>query len=46
MKNIPWDSYQIFLAVARAGSLSAAADRIGLSSATIGRRMLELERQM
>ncbi len=46
MKNVPWDSYQIFLAVARSGSLSAAADRIGLSSATIGRRMLELERQM
>lgn len=46
MKHIPWDSYQIFLAVARSGSLSAAADRIGLSSATIGRRMLELERQM
>ncbi|WP_051229023.1 LysR family transcriptional regulator [Pleomorphomonas oryzae] len=46
MKHIPWDSYQIFLAVARTGSLSAAADRIGLSSATIGRRMLELERQM
>jgi len=46
MKHIPWDSYQIFLAVARSGSLSAAAERIGLSSATIGRRMLELERQM
>lgn len=46
MKNIPWDSYQLFLAVARTGSLSAAAERIGLSSATIGRRMLELERQM
>lgn len=46
MKNIPWDSYQLFLAVARTGSLSAASERIGLSSATIGRRMLELERQM
>lgn len=46
MKNIPWDSYQIFLAVARGGSLSAAAERIGLSSATIGRRMLDLERQL
>lgn len=45
MKNIPWDSLQIFLAVARSGSISAAGVRVGLSSATVGRRMLELERQ-
>lgn len=44
MKNIGWDAYQIFLAVARHGGLTGAAIVSGLSPATIGRRMLELER--
>ncbi|AXV14478.1 LysR family transcriptional regulator [Neorhizobium sp. SOG26] len=43
MKNISWDAYELFLQVARLGGLSGAAVATGLSPATIGRRMLELE---
>ncbi|MCJ8520814.1 DNA-binding transcriptional LysR family regulator [Pseudorhizobium tarimense] len=43
MKNIPWDTYQLFLQVARCGGLSGAAAVTELSPATIGRRMVELE---
>lgn len=43
MKSIPWDAYQLFLAVARQGGLSAAAEMTGVSPATLGRRMVELE---
>lgn len=46
MKNVTWDSYQIFIEVARAGGLSAAQASTGFSPATLGRRMLELERQL
>ncbi len=45
MKNLPWDFYQLFLQVARCGGLTGAAAASGLSQATIGRRMLELEQQ-
>ena len=43
MKNVNWDAYQIFLAVARHGGLSGAAEQLGASPATIGRRMLDFE---
>lgn len=43
MKNIAWDGYQIFLIVARQGGLTAAAQATGLSPATVGRRILQLE---
>ena len=43
MKNIGWDAYQIFLAVARHGGLTGAARAERLSPATVGRRILELE---
>lgn len=43
MKNPSWDSYQLFLTVARSGGLSGASVETGLSPATIGRRMLDLE---
>ena len=46
MKNPNWDRYQIFLHVARQGGLTAAASLTGLSPATIGRHMVELERQL
>ena len=46
MKNAAWDSYQLFLDVARGGGLTGAAASSGLSPATIGRRMLELEQQV
>ena len=43
MKNTAWDSYQLFLQVARLGGLTGASGTSGLSPATVGRRMLELE---
>lgn len=46
MKNTTWDSYQLFLDVARGGGLTGAVASSGLSPATIGRRMLELEGQV
>ncbi|WEZ84366.1 LysR family transcriptional regulator [Rhizobium sp. 32-5/1] len=46
MKNITWDSYQIFLLVARQGGLTGAALASGLSPATVGRRVLDLEQAM
>ena len=46
MKKIGWDAYEIFIAVARGGGLTAAAQVSGLSPATIGRRVLELEQSI
>lgn len=43
MKDIDWDIYKAFLVVARTSGLTGAAQATGLSPATIGRRMLELE---
>ncbi|NRP71630.1 hypothetical protein ILFOPFJJ_02518 [Ensifer psoraleae] len=43
MKNMDWDIYRCFMTVARAGGLTGAAQATGLSPATIGRRMLEIE---
>jgi len=41
--NIPWDAMHVFLAVAEAGSLSAAARRLHLTQPTVSRRIAELE---
>lgn len=41
--NLNWDDLKLFLAVARAGGLSAAARSTGKSAPTLGRRMLALE---
>lgn len=38
-----WDDLRIFLAVARAESLSAAGRRLGLDASTVGRRIARLE---
>lgn len=46
MKSIVWDSYQLFIDVARHGGLSGATAVTGLSPATIGRRMLDLEERI
>jgi len=43
-KIFNWDDLRLFLALARAGSLSAAARDSGSSPATLSRRMLALER--
>lgn len=43
-KAVSWDDLHLFLAVAREGGLSPAARVTGRSAATLGRRMLALER--
>ena len=40
---VQWDDARIFLAVARGGSLSAAALVLGLGIATVSRRLQRLE---
>ncbi len=41
-----WDDIRLFLAVAETGSLSAAAEALGCSQPTIGRRLKVLERDL
>lgn len=38
-----WDDYRFFLAVAKAGSLSTAAQRLGVTQPTVGRRIHDME---
>ncbi|MGQ7846110.1 LysR family transcriptional regulator [Granulosicoccus sp. 3-233] len=45
-KIVQWSDLHLFLAVAREGGLSPAARATGSSAATLGRRMLQLERAM
>ncbi|HKD29687.1 MAG TPA: LysR family transcriptional regulator [Xanthobacteraceae bacterium] len=41
-----WDDVRFFLAVARAGSLSAAARALGVGHVTVGRRITDLEKRL
>lgn len=41
-----WDDLRIFLAVARAGSISVAATRLGLQHSTVSRRLRALEERL
>lgn len=41
--DIPWEDMKLFLAVAEAGSLSAAATRLRVAQPTVSRRLAELE---
>lgn len=41
--NADWNDYRVFLAIARHGTLSEAARRLGLSQPTMGRRLQMLE---
>ncbi|NRP17832.1 hypothetical protein LPJGGPFB_01058 [Ensifer adhaerens] len=43
MKDMDWDIYRCFMSVARTGGLTGAAQALGSSPATVGRRMLEIE---
>ncbi|GIT92427.1 LysR family transcriptional regulator [Jannaschia pagri] len=43
---IPWNDLALFAAVARTGTLAAAAAETGTSTATLSRRMTAFERQM
>lgn len=38
-----WDDLRVFLAASRAGSLAAAGQRLGIDTATVGRRVARLE---
>ncbi|TIU33923.1 MAG: LysR family transcriptional regulator, partial [Mesorhizobium sp.] len=42
---IDWDDVRYFLAVARAGSVRAAAERLGVNHSTVLRRIAQLEEQ-
>ncbi len=46
MSDFDWNLLRSFVAVAEAGSLSAAARKIGTSQPTIGRHVSELERDL
>ncbi len=45
-RNIDWEDLRLFLAVAKAGGLAGAADKTGVSSATLGRRVAALEKSL
>lgn len=41
-----WDDLRIFLAIARAGSLTAAGRKLGVNQSTVSRRLAAMERQL
>jgi len=41
-----WDDMRLFLAVARAGSISGAARQLGVQHSTVSRRMRSLEEKL
>jgi DNA-binding transcriptional LysR family regulator len=41
-----WDDVRSFLAVARGGSVRAAAERLGVNHATVLRRIAQLEERL
>ena len=43
MNGLDWSQVRIFVAVARAGSLTGAADALGISQPTVGRQLRALE---
>src|SRR3984893_10596938 len=43
---IDWDDVRFFLAVARGGSVRAAAERLGVNHATVLRRIAQLEKRL
>ncbi|WP_341826300.1 LysR family transcriptional regulator [Burkholderia gladioli] len=46
MGDIDWSDVRVFLAIAREGSLGAAARRLGQTQPTMGRRLKALEQQL
>lgn len=46
MQKLNWDDFRFILAVARQGSLSAAARTLRVSQPTVGRRIDQLEQQL
>ncbi|MES0810089.1 LysR family transcriptional regulator [Roseibium sp. SCPC15] len=45
-RNMDWEDLRLFLAVAKAGGLAGAAQKTGVSAATLGRRVSSLERSL
>jgi DNA-binding transcriptional LysR family regulator len=45
-RNIDWEDLRYFLAVAKAGGLAGAAEKTGVSPATLGRRVSALEKSL
>ncbi|WP_298962116.1 LysR family transcriptional regulator [uncultured Roseibium sp.] len=45
-RNIDWEDLRLFLAVAKAGGLAGAAEKTGVSAATLGRRVSSLEKSL
>ena len=43
---LEWDDLRIFIAAARAGSLAAAGRKLGVDTATVGRRVARLETKL
>jgi DNA-binding transcriptional LysR family regulator len=43
---LDWNDLQYFLAIHRAGTLAAAAGRLGINATTVGRRLTNLEEQV
>ena len=46
MHSVDWDGLQVFLAVARAGRMSAAARRLQVEHTTVSRRLAALESEL
>ncbi|MCA9551323.1 MAG: LysR family transcriptional regulator [Myxococcales bacterium] len=44
--DVPWDDLRYFLLVTRAGSFLAAAERLGVATSTLSRRVAQLERTL
>src|SRR6202051_5345259 len=44
--RIDWDDVRYFLAVARGGSVRAAAERLGVNHSTVLRRIAQLEERL
>ena len=46
VRGVDWDDLRFFVAVAHAGSMSAAARVLGVAQPTVGRRIAALEREL
>ena len=45
-RSLDWENLRLFLAVAKAGGLAGAAEKTGVSAATLGRRVSSLEKSL
>jgi DNA-binding transcriptional LysR family regulator len=46
MHNVDWDGFRVFLAVARAGQVSAASKSLGVDHTTVSRRLAAFEQEL